>query len=123
MHEGLKLDMDLEFMAELAITTFLAILAWFINAVKSMAVSKFEYLEKKHADNSAQIDKQGEKLQVQHTDIELLKQTSLKRADIDLIFEGLRDELKDDIDKVFVGVTSRIDTFYASQVSNNKSSR
>lgn len=115
MHEGLKFDMDLEFMAEIAITTFLAILAWFINAVKSMAVSKLDELDKKHAENSARIDKQCEKLQEHRTEIEVLKSTSIKRADLDAVFSGLRDELKEDIDKVFVGVQERIDKFYANQ--------
>ena len=102
-------------MAEIALTTFLAILAWFINAVKSMAVHKIDELDAKHKENSARIDKQCEKLQEHKTEIEILKSTSIKRSDLDAVFTGLREELKEDIDKVFVGVQERIDKFYANQ--------
>lgn len=117
MHNGFDFEMDFEFMAEIAITTLLAVLAWFINTVKSMATDKLDDLTKKHKENAERLDKQCEKLQEHRTEIEILKQTSIKRADLDAVFLSLRDELKEDIDKVFVGVQERIDTFYASQAN------
>lgn len=111
MHEAFQLDT--EFMAELAIGGFVSILAWFINAVKSMATSRIEELDHKHKENSDRIDKQCEKIQELGTDVAVLKQTSIKRDDLDKVFNGLREELKGDIDCVFTRIHERVDQLYS----------
>jgi len=111
MHEAFSFDT--EYMTELAIGTFLTILAWCINAVKSMANSRIEELDKKHKENSDRIDKQCEKIQELNTNVEVLKQTSIKRDDLDKVFNGLREELKGDIDCVFTRIHERVDQLYS----------
>jgi hypothetical protein len=117
MHDGFSLDT--EFMSELAIGTVVAILAWFINTVKSMATDKIGDLDRKHKDNSSRIDKQGEKIQEMKTDLEILKTTSIKREDLDKVFNGLREELKEDIDCLFTRVHERMDNLYMAGRSND----
>jgi phage shock protein A len=100
-------------MVELAIGTFIGILAWFINAVKSMAIAKIDDLHDKHKTSSSRLDAQCERLNEHRTEIEILKQTSIKRSDMDSMLAGLREDLKGDIDDVFTRVHERIDSLYA----------
>lgn len=113
MHDGINLDTESLPMVELAIGTFIGILAWFINAVKSMALAKIDDLNDKHKTNTSRLDAQCERLNEHRTEIEILKQTSIKRSDMDIMLAGLREDLKGDIDDVFTRVHERIDSLYA----------
>jgi biopolymer transport protein ExbB/TolQ len=118
MHDALHIDTESIPMMELAVGTLLGVLAWFINTVKSMAVSKINELECKHNQNTSRIENHCEKLNEHRTEIELLKHTSVKREDLDRVFSSLREELKDDIDNVFVRVQERVDAIYAQGCGN-----
>lgn len=106
MHEGIST----EFLWEFIITSFAAILGWFINMVRNMAVRKIDHLEAAHEENARNIAKLERRVTV-------VEKTYVKREDVREVVDALREELYCDLDKSFTRIHERFDNLFESKTA------